>query len=733
MKKFHLFVLAFLAGSFGTAMAQTDILDARTNYSVGQSVTVSGIVTSDGNLGIVRYLQDESAGIALYPGGEWSTLGFADPQPGDALTMTAVLSEYNGLLEVGPDDITQVDVTSVGNPLPEAQTVTPAQLDESMEGEIAYIEGVVFTNGGSMITGNSTFSFSANGEDGIIYVRNDNELVGLVLPAGEVNLYGIVSQFSFDGFGGYQLLPRGSADLIPTSAINLSAQVDQINLTTTSFDLTWSTDVLGDSHVEYGLTPEMGMEVVDDMQLLNHQLSLTDLSPGTVYWARVISIAGEDSTFSSVRPYATVSESPGYIRAYFTREVDNSVATIENAATLGTSTNDTIAAYIATAQNTLDIAAYNLNNSAIENAINLAVANGVQVRYIAEGQNANLGLSNVDDSVPVHFRTDGEGSGMHNKFIIGDAESTERAFVLTGSTNFTTGNLNTDPNNVIIFGDQSLAKGYTLEFNEMWGSDGPEPNAANSRFGALKTVNTPKRFIIGGSSVELYFSPTDGTTSAIEQAIQSTDYDLSFAVLAFTRNDLGAAVIEAGASIFINPQGAIEDVNSTGSEYDALLDAGIAVYSHTGISGQLHHKYGIIDQSEPLSDPTVVTGSHNWSTTAETTNDENTVVVHDARVANLYFQEFSGLLNAMGVGIHEAGEDQPLCLVFPNPATSTITLQLTELASMGDWIRLLDGQGRLVLTEQIMGTSTRLEIGHLSAGIYLMQYGNSQPAQLVIQ
>ena len=103
-----------------------------------------------------------------------------------------------------------------------------------------------------------------------------------------------------------------------------------------------------------------------------------------------------------------------------------------------------------------------MNNSAIEAAINLAVSNGVQIRYIAEGQNANLGLSNVDDSVPVHFRTDGEGSGMHNKFIIGDADNVDRAFVLTGSTNFTTGNLNTDPNNVIIFGDQSLARAYTF-------------------------------------------------------------------------------------------------------------------------------------------------------------------------------------------------------------------------------------------------------------------------------
>ncbi|MFZ9055126.1 MAG: hypothetical protein ACO2ZL_04895, partial [Flavobacteriales bacterium] len=405
-----------------SAVAQTDILDARTNFGVGQTVTVTGIVTSDGNLGIVRYLQDETAGIALYPGGQWTQNGWPDPQPGDELTMTGQLSEYNGLLEVGPDGITDVTVLSSGNPLPEFQTVSPAEMNESLEGELVFIEAAVFTNGGTVITGNSTFSFSANGEDGIIYVRNDNELVGQVLPAGEVNLYGVVSQFTFDGVGGYQLLPRGNQDLVPTSAINLSTQVDQINITTTGFDLIWNTDVLGDSHVEYGLTPELGMEVVDDAQVLEHQVSLTDLAPGTIYYARVISIAGEDSTASTIRPYATVSESPGYIRAYFTTQVDNSVATIENAEALGTNTNDTIAAYITSAQNTLDIAAYNINNSAIEQAINTAIANGVQVRYIAEGQNANLGLSAIDASMPVHFRTDGQGSGMHNKFIVGDRD-----------------------------------------------------------------------------------------------------------------------------------------------------------------------------------------------------------------------------------------------------------------------------------------------------------------------
>ena len=75
---------------------------------------------------------------------------------------------------------------------------------------------------------------------------------------------------------------------------------------------------------------------------------------------------------------------------------------------LGTNTNDTIAAWITSAQHTLDLAFYNLNNVTIENAINTAAANGVEIRYIAEGSNANLGINNLDSSIPVLYRTDGE-------------------------------------------------------------------------------------------------------------------------------------------------------------------------------------------------------------------------------------------------------------------------------------------------------------------------------------
>ncbi len=82
---------------------------------------------------------------------------------------------------------------------------------------------------------------------------------------------------------------------------------------------------------------------------------------------------------------------------------------------------------------------------------------------------------------------------MHNKFILGDADYPENAFVLTGSTNLTTGNLVQDLNNVIVFEDQSLARAYTIEFNEMWGADGMTPDAGNAKFGPDKSWNTPRR------------------------------------------------------------------------------------------------------------------------------------------------------------------------------------------------------------------------------------------------
>ena len=725
--------LAFIAILSSTVLsAQSDILDARTNYSIGQTVTVTGIITSGADLGSVRYVQDASAGIALYPGNDWTDWS-AEPNPGDEVTVTGEITEYNGLLEIGPN-LTQVDVLSSGNPLPDALVVTPNQLNESLEGQLVVIEGTTFDAGGQIIEANTTYTFISSGEDGIIYVRSSNSLVGTTLNGCEMNLMGIVSQFSFDGSGGYQLLPRGASDMLSTSGVCLTSEVDQINISSSSFDLTWTTDVSGDSEVEWGLTPDLGTTDSDVLLSTDHMVSLSGLSPGTLYYARVKSTNTDGETVTSpIRVYATISESSGNIHVYFTGSVDTSVAIDEEAMSLGTSTNDTIAAWITSAQHTLDIAVYNTNNVAIENAVNTAAANGVQIRYIAEGQNANLGIADFDSSIPVHYRTDGEGSGMHNKFFIGDADYPETAFVLTGSTNMTTANLNTDKNNVIVFQDQSIARGYTLEFNEMWGSDSMVPDEANAKFGPAKSVNTPLKYIVGGSPVEVYFSPTDGTTSAIRETIETMDYDMAFALLSFTRDDLAAAIID-GSSFFVSPEGAIEQITGTGAEFDNLAAAGIDVHSHQGIAGSLHHKYAVIDYSEALSDPTVVTGSHNWSSTAENINDENTVIVHDARVSNLYYQEFRGLLISMGVISSIKDENGDFVMTaFPNPTSEVLYVEVSN-AYVGTACTLSDINGRLVEVLNVNSLRTSVDVSGLEPGVYVLRSAKlNRSLQVVIQ
>ncbi|MEC7653511.1 MAG: hypothetical protein VX548_01055, partial [Bacteroidota bacterium] len=296
MKLFRYTLLVALCNACIALQAQTDILDARTNYSVGQVVTVTGIITSGADLGSVRYLQDASAGIALYPGGDWAEWTF-EPNPGDEISITGEISEYNGLLEVGPN-LSAVELLSSDNPLPEAQIISPNQLAENLEGQIVEIQGVTFDAGGQIIEGNATYTFSNGVESGVIYVRSSNSLVGTTLNGCELNLSGICSQFSFDGFGGYQLLPRGAADMVSTSGICLTSDVVQSNITTSSFDLIWSTDIPGNSVVEWGTTTALGNTTEDSELVEDHTVTLDGLEAGMLYYARVSSSSGDEQVVS---------------------------------------------------------------------------------------------------------------------------------------------------------------------------------------------------------------------------------------------------------------------------------------------------------------------------------------------------------------------------------------------------------------------------------------------------
>ncbi|MBL4578113.1 MAG: T9SS type A sorting domain-containing protein [Flavobacteriales bacterium] len=607
--------------------SQTDIADART-FTLGQTVTVTGIVTSGSELGIIRYMQDASAGIACYPGTGSITF---NPNRGDSITVTGTLKEFNDLLEIDP--ITSLTIISTSNPSPTPLVVTPAQQDETTEAELLQIDNVVFASGGSTFSGGTNYTFTASSESGEVRINSGSNLVGTLIPVAPVSVVALASQF----FTTYQLLPRDVNDIILSSTLFLTSALSVSNITTTSLDIAWSTNSAATTNVKYGLTNLFELGEVNDLTAnTSHSIALTGLTAATFYYIQAYSVSGTDTAFSSTKLVSTESNSTGQIIAYFNNEVDTSVSQ-GTYATYIADFPDTIIAYINKATTTLDICVYNNNNLNIVAAINNAFNNGVTVRYVSTLSTLNSALTSLDPGISVH-----KGNSvaiMHNKFMIVDRDDVNNSWVLTGSTNWTTNNLSSDYNNMILIQDQAVAKAYTIEFEEFWGGSGATPNTINSKFGADKTDNTPHEFVVGGNPLEVYFSPTDLTTSKIESAIESASASLEFALLSFTKNELGTAVKNANDA-FGTVKGIMESINDQGEEYTFLTGAGVDLLSHQGVQYDMHHKYAIIDQIAPASDPFVLTGSHNWSTAAETKNDENTVFVHNADIANQYYQEF---------------------------------------------------------------------------------------------
>jgi len=634
-----------------------DIATAR-SQGVGATVTITGIVTNGDELGPIRYIEDATAGLALY-----DPTALSGVIRGEEVTVSGILVDYNGLMEMTP--VNSSITNSTGNSIT-PQLITPIQVGETTESELVQINNVIFNSGGSLFTV-GTHDFTANGETGKVYIRAGNPLENSLIPMGPVTLIGISSQYTFlvPANDGYQILPRDSSDIIQTGALIFTSAVVQSNITTTSFDLSWSVSDSSSTNCNYGSTSTLGTAINNGGNTLAHTMSLAGLQPATFYYVECYSVNGMDTAFSNIGIYSTASNSSGIIRPYFNHSVDVSVSTGVDAQNITTYFNDTIKAYMDLAQNTLDICVYNASDATIASAINDAYTRGVAVRYIADDDVTNTMLSSLDPNIPIVMRDPSVAGIMHNKFIIVDANSTNNSWVMGGSTNWTNpSNIFNDYNNLIFIQDEAIAKAYTLEFEEMWAGI----------FGTNKLDNTPHKFIVNGKDVEVYFSPSDQTTSKIINMIDNVDYSFEFGLLGFTRDDLGLAVIAKDGEFGVNVRGIIEQENITGSEFADLIAAGVNVKSHQGVPYQFHHKYAIADANVVASDPTVLTGSHNWSSNAENNSDENTLVIHDATIANIYLQEFTERFNELGT----SGIDELIQLditIFPNPSAGKVEVK----------------------------------------------------------
>jgi hypothetical protein len=278
-------------------------------------------------------------------------------------------------------------------------------------------------------------------------------------------------------------------------------------------------------------------------------------------------------------------------------------------------------------------ALYGLSRQSVVDALIAAHGRGVTVRVVGDDEGASGPYSAsyqalTDAGVPVVV--DSDPAIQHNKFLIVDGE-----VVWTGSTNLTDTGFTMNANNAIVVTSTALADVYALEFDEMWGGV----------FHGDKADNTLHLFDYAGTALESYFSPTDLVAFEVWRELAAADETVHSAMFFWTDSVLTEQAIEridAGVEFY-----GVWDNLGAASDYsadDALCAAGARIGVEAW-AGKLHHKFAVIDVHG--SDPTVILGSYNWTDSGAYENDENTLVIHDAALAQAYYEEWQRLWGAM--------------------------------------------------------------------------------------
>lgn len=457
-------------------------------------------------------------------------------------------------------------------------------------------------------------------------------------------------------------------------------QVDSVSIT-----FYWRTLSASDTRVKIGKTPnfELG-EFIDTSKTTIHEIKITGLEPATIYYVQITSYGISKDSIRFVSSTSSDSRSTGEVNVYFNWSVDTSVSIWEKA--LGNvDLKSRLIQRINQARYSIDICIYNFSGtvaSQIADALVSAKNRGVKIRFITERDNYNptrAGYSKLlNAGIPI--LTDNTNGYMHNKFVVidyRDSTAWDNVWVLTGSWNFTDEGTTRDFQNVIEIQDRAIAGAFTREFEEMWGSSGDNFDISNSKFGINKTDNTPHVFNLKGKRIEIYFSPSDGVASKISNAIRQANHSIFYAILTFTSSTLANEIRARYDAGVRNIKGILDNNTDTGSQYN-FLSSFSEVLLDTDKSALFHHKYCLIDPTHIYSEPILVTGSYNWSNSAENSNDENVLIIRDTLLVNLYLQEFVARYKQNGgrdvitfvQGIENIAKDFELFQNYPNPFNS---------------------------------------------------------------
>ena len=289
--------------------------------------------------------------------------------------------------------------------------------------------------------------------------------------------------------------------------------------------------------------------------------------------------------------------------------------------------------HINAAKTSIHIASFEFDLTLVAEALIAAHNRGVDVRWVTDDESGLIadeepghGQFAMLKNAGIEVRSDDRTALMHNKFWIFDNQA-----VWTGSTNITVNGIFEQDNNTIVIQSPALAVIYEREFQEMWdGQFGPRSPSQLADQSA----------IVNGSSVYVIFTSED---HAIEEAIipliNTATSSIRFLAFSFTDYPLAAAMI-ARAQNGVDVAGVYEKVGSDtdAAELKTFYCARVPV-RRDGNPGFMHNKVIVIDERY------VITGSLNFSTNAETSNDENVLIIENPDIARLYLQDFDRVWN----------------------------------------------------------------------------------------
>ena len=282
---------------------------------------------------------------------------------------------------------------------------------------------------------------------------------------------------------------------------------------------------------------------------------------------------------------------------------------------------DRLDALIDGAQESILCAWYDVGYEPIANALVQRHQAGVDVRIVSDERYGTREALAICKRAGIPVVLDDRDAFMHNKFCVIDGRT-----VWTGSTNISSNGFFKNNNNVIVIDSPEISLNFTVEFKEMFDEDA---------FGPTSRASTPNRIVeLGDVIVENYFAPEDDAQERIIHLIGNAEDSIDFMQFAFTSDPVADAMI-ARMGDGVRVRGVFEDRNagSDHSEDDRLAAAGALVIMDTN-PGAMHHKTVIIDER------IVITGSYNLSKSAETSNDENLLVLHSDWIAEAYTKEF---------------------------------------------------------------------------------------------